>query len=122
MHTNSRWPEFLYFHPFMSDVYQLFWDDVIDAIRERALQLWLDLPNTMAEYIATAKIKELPIVPSISACMPLVLNDLRFICSMLELGVIESGKENDVVTQNMLSDFQRDIGIAKRKLEMSMAE
>ena len=101
----------------MSDAYQLFGDDAIDTIRERALQLHLAIPSSFAEYLENAKIKEIVNVPEISQCIPLVLKDLNFICGLLQIGVEACEKEMDIVTQNILSDFQKDIGIAKRKLE-----
>jgi len=118
IHTNAKWPEFLYFHPFMDTVYSFFGDGNIDALRERAMQLHIDLPNTLSEYLTMSKVKDITVVPSISACVSIVLNDLSFMCNMLQLGVIESWKANDVVTQNLLSDLQDTCGVFKWKLDI----
>ena len=117
IHTNAKGPEFLYFHPFMWEIYSFFWDGNIDKIRERALQLWLDIPNTLSEYITMSRVKDITMVPSISQCIPIVLKDLSFIDKMLWLGVEKYA--NDIVTQNILADLQDAVGIFKWKLEMS---
>ena len=67
----------------------------------------------------SCKIKELTVIPSISGCIPIVLNDLSFMDKMLQTGIEECDKEMDIVTQNMLADFQKDIGVFKWKLEMA---
>ena len=117
IHTNAKWPEFWYMHPIFWDIYAIFGDDAIDAIRERALQLHIDIPNTLDEYQASAKIKELTVVPSISNCISIVLNDLSFMEKMLAVGIAESNE--DIVTQNMLADFQKEIGTRRWKFEMA---
>lgn len=108
-------------HSFLNEVYSLFGDDTIDTLRERALQCGLEIPNTLQEYLGKANIKEMSSIPSVTACLPIVLKDLEYYCNLLQIGVVSSGELNDVVTQNILSGIQEKVGVIKWKIERELA-
>jgi len=119
IHTNARWPEFLWFHEFMWDLYKMFWDDNIDWIKERALILWMDTPCSLAELLSLCKIPELKEVPSIPECWKIVYDDLVFIEQVLQKWIDISWEENDLVTQNTLIDRADAVWKNRRKLSFT---
>ena len=119
IHTGSKWPEFWYLHWVFGEIYAIFGDDAIDDIRERAGQLKIEIPNSLSATLEKVKIKELEVIPSIPESAKIVYNDLVFMQKMLQFWVEECEKEKDIVTQNMLADFQAEIGKFIWKFDMS---
>lgn len=120
IHTWAKWEwlEFWVMHPVFDWIYQIFGDGAIDSIRERAGQLKIEIPNNLSDMVAKCKVKELTAIPSIPESSKVLYNDLVFMDKMLQVWIEQCDKEMDIVTQNMLADFQADIGKFVWKFEM----
>jgi len=118
IHTSSAGMCFLPFHEFMNEVYQFFWDDNIDRIKERALILGFDTPSSITTLLQMCKMEELESVPEIEEAKWIVLQDLQMMEKILQTGIEMSGQENDLVTQNTLIDYNDTVGKMRWKIQM----
>lgn len=121
IHTNAKGAWFIYLHPFFGEVYQVFWDDTIDWIKERALICGFNTPSNLSEAFSISGITQLDTIPAIRDCLVIVFEDLKFIEWVLQKMIKVSGDELDLVTQNKLIEFQDTIWVLRRKLSNELA-
>lgn len=121
IHTDAKWPWFLYIHPFLDEVYQFFGDDSIDWIKERCNILWLSTASNLetALWIQNS-IKQLDKVPTIQEAIKIVYADLVYMEGILQTWIDVSGKVNDLVTQNKLIDYLDILWKLRRKLQFEL--
>jgi DNA-binding ferritin-like protein len=121
IHTDARGALFLPFHDFMNSVYSFFGDANIDLIRER-IRILGDYPGTsLSSALKDADIEELQgEVPALGECMTMVREDLNKIIAIVDAGIDISTEEKDLVTQNMLIDFNTELGKFEWKLRSTL--
>jgi len=72
-------------NPFFGDVYSFFGDYAIGWIKERAKILGLDTESNLGKLLELAKIQQLDGCPSCVDALPIILKDLMFMESFLQL-------------------------------------
>lgn len=123
LHTDmNHSPIFMEMHLLMNDIYQFFWDDNIDWIKERVRILWGFTPMSIYELSQLTNIQELKSFPAMGELLKIVSSDLRTMEDYLGLGIDHSAKVNDLVTQNKLIDFQDTVWTYRWKIEMSIPQ
>ena len=122
LHTDmAKSPIFMEIHLLVNDIYQFFGDDNIDWIKERCRVLWWFTPTSIFELSKLTWVKELAwLVPAMPEILKIIANDLRLIENTLATWMSETGKMNDLVTQNKLIDFATDIWVFRWKIEASI--
>lgn len=119
MHTDMpACPVRLRNHEFMDDVYQFFWDDNIDKIKERVRVLWGNTPCSIFELSQLTDVKELQSVPPMIEMLQIVIGDLQMMEELLNVWIELAQK--DLITQSRLICFNDTIGTMRWKLQMML--
>lgn len=112
-HTDMAWKEFMEYHKFLGDIY--WWlEGQIDIIKERARILNIYTATSLKEIVELSDIEEIdpedtPIT-EISTIKDFVSKDLSELETFLDEEIQYFGKTNDLVTQNIIIEFQDKIG------------
>ena len=120
MHTDIVGSLFMPTHLLFGDVYSFFGADNRDKIKERVRILGEFTPSNLSELIDLAEIEEIKKVPSLLKCLEEVSADLEKMCLCLQKGIGESDK--DLVTQNLLIDFDDAVGVLKYKVDSILSK
>lgn len=122
LHTEMQWDilEFEVFHSFLGELYEYFqWK--IDTIMEDMEQLKYDVPYCLDEILEESEIEELTSSIKLPKDqLPLVSSDLLLMIKLLQSGIVKSGIEMDLVIQNNLVDYQKDIRKFQWKIRRMM--
>jgi len=120
LHTSMIWDDFLKYHPFLDELYN-FLEDQIDEIMEMLEQNGWTVPVSLEELLEESEVQELewPIT-DITDQMKEVSGILGILEKVLQDGIIEAWKEEMMVEQNNLIDYQKFIKKMERKNRRSL--
>ena len=120
IHTDIVGSLFLDVHTLLWEIYNFFWSSNRDSIKERVRILRSFTPSSLSELIDLSEINEISKVPSLVRSLETVFADLE----MLEKCLTEwcDIAKDDLVTQNILIDFNTEIGKFRRKIESVLAK
>lgn len=118
IHTSMKGKSRSCFHTMMDEVYQLFWDDAIDLIKERAEMMNMTTPSNLEQLLKVSIIKQLDTIPDTIKSKAIVLEDMKIIEAYIEWLLWKYN--DDLQTQTMLLDLLQPITKMRWKLESTI--